>query len=112
VLWTPTVLILAPSGVERFRIEGYSPNREFRAQLELALARAAFMNKQWADAERLYAEILERYPDSYSAPEAQYWTGVAHYKGTLDHTALEHVVQQFKQRYQDSIWAKKASVLT
>jgi hypothetical protein len=42
-LWTPSVVILDANGVERFRIEGYLPKDEFRAQLELGLARVAFM---------------------------------------------------------------------
>ena len=39
VLWTPTVLILDANGIERARNEGYLPNLEFRAQLEMGLAR-------------------------------------------------------------------------
>jgi len=109
-LWTPTVLVLDSDGVERLRIEGYLPKEEFRAHLELGLARIAFMRKQWADAERRYAEVVEHYPDSKAAPEAIYWRGVSHYKATNDHTVLGEVAEQFKQKYQDSVWALKASV--
>jgi TolA-binding protein len=76
----------------------------------MGLARLAFMRKQWADAERRYAQVLERYPDSQAAPEAVYWKGVSHYKATNDHTVLGEVAEQFKQKYQDSVWAQKASV--
>lgn len=106
-VWTPTVLILDQKGVERFRLEGYLPKDEFRAQLELGLARAAFMNKDWANAERRYAEVLERYPNSHSAPEALYWKGVSNYKVTNDHTVLGELPELFKQKYPDSIWALK-----
>ena len=51
-LWTPTVLIFDPKGVERSRLEGYLPKDEFRAWLELGLARVAFMSKAWAEAEK------------------------------------------------------------
>lgn len=104
------MLIFDPGGVERFRIEGYLPTAEFRAQLELGLARAAFMNKRWADAEARYGSIVERYPETAAAPEGQYWAGVAHYKGTNDHTALGRTAEQFQHRYRESIWAKKASI--
>jgi TolA-binding protein len=67
------------------------------------------MNKNWADAERRYASVLERYPDSQSAPEALYWKGVAHYKATNDHTVLGELPEQFRQRYPDSIWALKTA---
>ena len=105
-LWTPSVLILDPKGVERFRLEGYLPKDEFRAQLELGLARVAFMGKNFADAERRYAEVGERYPNSQAAPEALYWEGVSHYKATNDHTVLGQLPAQFNQ-YPDSIWALK-----
>lgn len=109
-VWTPTILILDSDGTERHRVEGYLPREEFRAQLELGLARVAFMRKQWAEAERRYGQLIERHPDSKAAPEAVYWRGVSHYKATNDHTALGEVAEQFEHKYQDSVWAQKASV--
>ena len=109
VPWTPTVLILDPNGVERHRIEGYLPTDEFRAQLEMGLARVAFMNKNWADAERRYGDVLDRFPDSKAAPEALYWKGVSHYKATNDHTVLGELPKQFEQKYPESIWAVKTA---
>ena len=109
-VWTPTVLIMDSDGKERWRIEGYLPKDEFRAQLEMGLARIAFMHKQWADAEQRYAQVSERYPDTAAGPEAVYWRGVGQYKRTNDHTVLGGVAQQLSQKYPDSVWAKKASV--
>ena len=103
------MLILDSNGVERHRIEGYLPNDEFRAQLEMGLARVAFMNKNWADAERRYGEILDRYPNSKTAPEALYWKGVSHYKATNDHTVLGELPEQFEQKYPESVWALKTA---
>lgn len=101
------MLILDSDGDERFRIEGYLPKHEFRAQLELALARVAFMNKKWAEAERRYAEVLEKYSETKSAPEALYWKGVSHYKATNDHTILGELPALFQEKYPDSIWSDK-----
>jgi hypothetical protein len=109
-VWTPTVLILDSDGTERLRVEGYLPRDEFRAQLEMGLARVAFMRKQWAEAERRYAEVVERYTDSKVAPEAVYWRGVSRYKQTNDHTVLGEVPDQLNEKYPDSVWALKASV--
>jgi outer membrane protein assembly factor BamD (BamD/ComL family) len=106
--WTPTVIILDPQGEERYRIEGYLPTDEFRAQLEMGLARVAFMSKDWADAEERYSAVLENYPTSKAAPEALYWKGVSHYKATNDHTVLGELPAQFQQKYPDSIWALKS----
>lgn len=108
-LWTPSVIILDSNGKERFRIEGYLPKDEFRAHLELALARVAFMSKQWKDAEQRYTEVLERYPESKAAPEALYWKGVSHYKATNDHTVLGELPGQFQEKYPESEWALKTA---
>jgi hypothetical protein len=108
-VWTPTVLVLDSDGAERLRVEGYLPKEEFRAQLEMGLARVAFMHKRWAEAERRYAEVVERHPDSKVAPEALYWRGVSHYKATNDHTVLGELPGLLKEKYPDSVWALKAS---
>ena len=104
-LWTPSVLILDHKGTERFRLEGYLPKDEFRAWLELGLARVAFMSKAWADAENRYTAVLEKYPNSSAAPEALYWKGVSRYKTTNDHTVLGELPGQFQEKYPDSPWA-------
>ena len=108
-VWTPTVIILDPNGEERYRLEGYLPKDEFRAQLEMALARVALMSKDWATAESRYAAIVDRYSNSKAAPEALYWKGVSHYKATNDHTVLGEMPDQFKDKYPDSIWALKTA---
>jgi hypothetical protein len=108
--WTPTVLVMDSDGKERWRIEGYLTTREFRAQLEVALARLAFMRKRWADAEQRYGQVVERYGDTAAAPEAVYWRGVSRYKATSDHTVLGAVAKELQSRYPQSVWAQKASV--
>jgi TolA-binding protein len=75
----------------------------------MGLARVAFMHKQWAEAERRYAGVLEHYPGSKSAPEALYWKGVSHYRATNDHTVLGELPGQFKEKYPDSLWALKTA---
>ncbi len=106
--WTPTVLVLDPKGNERHRIEGYLPKNEFQAQLDMGLARIAFKDKKWADAERIYGEVLDKYPETSSAPEARYWRAVSRYKATNDHTVLAQVAQELHQKSPESVWAKKA----
>ena len=104
------MLIMDASGKERWRIEGYLPKNEFRAQLDMGLARISFMDKQWADAEEKYAQIIERYPETVAAPEAVYWKGISQYKIKNDHTVLGGVAQELGARYPESVWAQKAIV--
>jgi TolA-binding protein len=99
---------LDENGKERHRIEGYLPKDEFAAQLFMGLARVAFMSKRWADAEKFYDEILQKYSNSTAAPEAVYWRGVSIYKKTNDHHVLGEVPKTLQQKYPDSVWAKKA----
>ena len=108
--WTPTILELDADGTERHRIEGFLPTDEFLAQLMLGRAQIAFGQQKWEEAERRFREIVEKFPDTDAAPEALYWAGVAPYKATHDNASLKKTAQAFNERYQDSTWAKKASV--
>lgn len=110
MLWTPTLLILDSDGAERARSEGYLPNAEFRARLAMALARIAFMRKDWAEAERRYAEIAEKFASTSAAPQAVYWKGVSRYKAGGDAKELSKVAEELKQKYPNSLWALKASI--
>jgi TolA-binding protein len=74
----------------------------------MGLARVAFKEKKWTDAERFYGEIAEKYGSTSAAPEALYWRAVSHYKGTNDHTVLSAVAQELQEKAPQSVWAKKA----
>jgi TolA-binding protein len=108
--WTPTILVLDGAGDERHRVEGFLPAADFMAQLALGRAKAPFANGDFAEAERRYREVVDRYPNSEAAAEALYWAGVARYKATGDAGALKETAEQFSGRYTDTSWAKKASV--
>lgn len=93
-----------PDGEEEWRLEGYLPKEEFRAKLEMGLARVAFKRKDWADAERRYVEIAERYPDSHYAPEAVYYRGVSRYSASHDGADLTATAEALAEKYPDSEW--------
>ena len=95
-------------GVERYRIEGYLPKNWFRARLEMGRARVAFMHKKFADAEKLYANVIDNYGDTGAAAEAIYWRGVCHYKATNDHTVLGEVATELGAKSPDDEWALKS----
>ncbi len=95
-------------GTERSRIEGYLPKDWFRARLEMGLGRVAFMHKKFADAQKLYEGIAERYDDLSLAAEAIYWRAVCQYKATNDHNVLGEAPQDLGAKYPESEWALKA----
>ncbi|MBC7791666.1 MAG: thioredoxin [Anaerolineae bacterium] len=108
--WTPTILVLDSDGAERHRIEGFLPVEDFLAQLALGRAHAEFRRGAFSDAQQHFAAIVDQYPESEVAAEGLYWSGVSRYKATNDPAALGETAQNFKDRFQDSSWAKKASV--
>lgn len=108
--WTPTILILDSDGQERHRIEGFLPVNDFLSQLALGVAKSAFNRKDYGQAETHYRDIVDKFPSTDAAPEALYWAGVSKYKASGDPAALGATNAAFRERYQDTTWAKKASV--
>jgi thioredoxin-like negative regulator of GroEL len=106
---TPTLIALAPDGVEVRRIEGFLPADELEGQLRLALGYLAANSKDWATAERWFGEAAET-RGTDAGPEGQYWRGVARYSASHDANELKETYRSFTQRYQNTSWAKRASV--
>jgi len=102
------VLLLDSEGKERVRLEGYLPNADFNAALRNGVGRIAFANKNYADAERWYGEVVARFGRTHFAAEALYWQAVAHYKATNDHAVLGKVAGDLRSTYPSSVWASKA----
>ena len=98
------MIIMDPEGNERFRLEGYLPKDEFNAWLELGLARVAFMNKDWATAEKHFNSILNRFPESKFAPEAVYYRGVSRYSASHEHTELANTASELSEKYSGTEW--------
>lgn len=97
-----------PEGVERYRIEGYLPKDWFCARLEMGLARMAFMKKQFADAQEMYASVAGRFGNLALAAEALYWRDVCKYKATNDHTVLEPVAKELAEKFPNDEWRLKS----
>jgi TolA-binding protein len=108
--WTPTIQILDPDGTKRHQFEGFLPSDDFLAQLKIGLAHSAFARQEWKEAENRYDDIVKALPGTDAAAEALYWLGVSRYKNSGDGAFLQQTAEAFETRYNDSTWAKKASV--
>ena len=108
--WTPTILIIDPDGEVRHRIEGFLPVDDYLAQLMLGVGKSAFARNRFDESEQWYERVVQTYPKTEAAPEALYWAGVSRYKATGDAAALQQTARNFRERYADTSWAKKASV--
>jgi len=99
---------LDSDGQERYRIEGYLPQDWFHAHLDMAVARLHFMKKKFADAEKIYAEVIEKFAATGVAAEAIYWRAVCQYKATNDHTVLGPAAKELSRKYPDDEWTLKS----
>lgn len=110
IRWTPTVLILAPDGAEAYRIEGFLPRDEFLSRLHMGLGFMAVNQKRWQPAREEFESVVANFPNTDAAPEALYWAGVSKYSNSHDASELKALGKQFKERYTNTSWAKRASI--
>jgi len=109
IRWTPTVMVLSPEGTEVRRIEGFLPADELRGQLLLGLGYVAANKKDWAAAERWFAQAAEE-GETDAGPEGVYWVGVARYSASHDAKELAATYARLTERHRDTSWAKRAIV--
>jgi TolA-binding protein len=107
--WTPDLRILSPQGVDLYRWMGYLPPFEFLPQLLVARAYACLALQDPAGAAEGYRQVLERFPTSAVAPEAQYFLAVSLYKAHHAASDLFDNWQQLQTRYPASLWRLKQS---
>ena len=72
------------------------------------MARVAFMQKKFADAQKLYAEVVDRFGNLAVAAEARYWRAVSQYKSTNDHTVLGDVAKELSEKHPGDEWTLKS----
>jgi hypothetical protein len=107
--WTPDLRVLDPDGVELYRWNGYLPPYEFLAQLLVAEAHAWLRLGENVRAADSYAAALDRHPTAACAPEAQYFLGVARYKGSHEGRDLIAGWHLLRSRYPGSTWRVRQS---
>jgi len=109
--WTPTFLVLNEEGVEAHRVIGYLPPEEFRAELRLGLGKACFDRGTFENALVHLRETVIHFPDTWTAPEAQYWLGVTRYRMEGKPDGLMAEWNLLLERWPESRWARSASFI-
>jgi TolA-binding protein len=74
----------------------------------MGIARVAFMQKKFADAQKLYAEVVDRFGNTAVAAEALYWRAVSQYKATNDHVVLGEVAPELAEKFPEDEWRLKS----
>lgn len=109
LLWAPTVIILDSDGTDYHRFNGFLPPDEFIPQLEFGIAKMALEKRDLKTARMQFTSVVEKYPKSDIAPEAQYWVGVVDFQITNDVNAEIQAWEKIIKSYPNSIWARKVS---
>jgi len=74
----------------------------------MGLARMAFMHKKFADAQKQYEGVVDRYGNLTLAAEASYWRAVSQYKSTNDHAVLGEGAKELAEKFPGNEWQLKS----
>jgi TolA-binding protein len=108
-VWTPDLRIVSSQSVELYHWNGYLPPFEFLPQLLIAQAQACLRLGDPYGAAEVYRGVLERFPTSAVASEAQYFLAVSLYKHSHKTSDLIDNWRQLQTRYPESLWRLKQS---
>ena len=108
-VWTPDLRVVSPEGVDLYYWNGYLPPAEFLPQLLVAQAHVLLRLHDEPGAAAVYREVLERFPTSAVAPEAQYFFAVSAYKQSHQASDLLDNWHRLQMRYPASLWRVKQS---
>lgn len=108
VSWTPTILVLDADGREHYRSVGFLPPDVFIATLEVGKGRYYLDLEQYAEAQAMFEEVIERCPVPEVVPEAIFFRGVAAYKRTHDPKPLRAAYDTLTAKYPQNEWTRRA----
>lgn len=110
-VWRPTILCVDQDEVTHHQLVGFLPPDDYLPELQLARAKAAFNAEKYGEAARLHRELVQDWPQSPQAPEAQYWYGVSEYRKTGTADPLKAAWEELGKKYPGSYWTKKVPFL-
>jgi hypothetical protein len=108
VAWTPTLLVLDPTGREHRRVIGFVPSDDFLAHLKLGKGMTFFNRFRFAEAGAEFNAVIEQHPGAGAAPEAVFFLGVAGYWKSHDPTSLRRAYDTLIEKYPASEWTRRA----
>src|SRR5262245_56211419 len=76
-VWTPGLVWMDAQGEAHHRNVGYFEPHEFLAECCIGLAQVAIAQRDWDAALERLELVRSTWPESFAAPAALYWTGVA-----------------------------------
>ncbi len=108
VSWTPTLLVLDPSGAEHHRVVGFVPSDDFLAHLKLGQGKMHFDRFRFEEAMAEFQAVIDGHPTAGAVPEAIFFLGVAGYWKSHDATALRRAYDTLAAQHPQSEWTRRA----
>jgi len=106
---TPTIIVLDPDGNEVHRVVGFLAPEEFLPTFMVGKGKYYFNAEMHPEAQGMFAEALENYPNSDAAAEAVFFMGVSRYKMTHDPKPLREAYETLTAKFPGSEWTKRAA---
>jgi TolA-binding protein len=111
VAWTPGLCWLDGDGNLWHQNVGFFEPHEFLAEFLFGCARVAAGRGDWKAARASFEEVAERWPESFAAPAALYWAGVAGMKDTGETEALLASWKKLRKQHPRDSWAMKVAFI-
>jgi hypothetical protein len=108
VKWTPTILVVDADGREQYRTVGFFTPDDFIASFMVGKGHWYLGSEQFPEAQGMFREVQEHYPDSEAAAEGTFFGGVARYKETHNPKALREAYDVLTAKFPRSMWTKQA----
>ena len=108
VSWTPTLIILDAKGREHGRFSGFLPPQEFCARMLLEMAKALMALEEFSLATKHFKKILEKYKETFAAPEAIFYSSAAEYLSSHKPQVLKKGLLLLRKDFPDSEWTLRA----
>lgn len=108
IFWTPTVLFGDRSGKIRYTSLNYLPVDDFLDIMDIGEAMVAMRWKNYEVSISRLRDVEDRHPEGPLTAEAIYWRGMAEYfRDGHSSASTKRVWSDIKERFPDSIWAKR-----
>jgi hypothetical protein len=107
--WTPTLVVIDPTGHEVQREIGFFQPTEFIASLHLGLAKARMSSAEFDIAEEHFSSLIGQLLEGDIVPEAILFQGVNNYKMKNDPGELKKAYERLVTEFPDTFWAKRAA---
>ncbi len=114
VKWFPNLIlgrVKKEKLIEDYRYIGYLPVEDFVATIKIAVAICNFNDNKFSEAEKIFADVLDKYPGTTYEAEALYWLGVTKYKMKKDPAPLKELWNTILTKHSTTIWAKKVAFI-